>query len=74
MVVYIFVLRGGISEIELEDVLFCDDMVLDEVFVFWMLYIWCIFVLLLFWVKFDIEFFFVVYVENGICLLFWKYC
>lgn len=72
-VAYISASRGGISETELEDVLSCDDTVLDEVFALWTPHIRRIPASPLSRVKSDIESFLAVHVENGVRLLSWKH-
>lgn len=70
---YISASKRGISEAELEDVLSCDDKVLDEVFSSWAPPIRRIPPSLLARIKADIESFLAVHVENGVRLITWKH-
>lgn len=70
---YITASRRGISEAELEDVLSCDDKVLDEVFSNWTPPIRRVPPSLLARIKADIDSFFAVHVENGVRLMTWKH-
>ena len=70
---YISASKTGISESELEDVLSCDDKVLDEVFCYWTPPIRRLPPSLLARIKADIEAFLAVHVENGVRLITWKH-
>ena len=70
---YISASRRGIGEAELEDVLSCDDKVLDEVFSSWAPPIRRIPPSLLARIKADIESFLAVHVQNGVRLITWKH-
>ena len=70
---YISASRRGISEAELEDVLSCDDKVLDEVFSNGTPSIRRVPPSLLARIKADIDSFLAVHTENGIRLFTWKH-
>ena len=70
---YISASKRGISESELEDVLSCDDKVLDEVFCYWTPPIRRVPPSLLARIKADIESFLAVHVVNGVRLITWKH-
>ena len=65
--------RRGISETELEDVLSCDEQVLDEVFSLWVPHIRRMPASPLSRVQCDIDSFLSVHVENGVRLISWKH-
>ena len=70
---YITASRKGISETELEDVLSCDDKVLDDVFSTWAPPIRRLPPSLLSRIKADIDSFLAMHVENGVRLMTWKH-
>ena len=65
--------RRGISETELEDVLSCDEQVLDELFSLWVPHIRRMPASPLSRVQCDIDSFLSVHVENGVRLISWKH-
>ena len=70
---YITASRRGISEAELEDVLSCDDIVLDKLFSSWAPPIRRLPLSLWLRIKADLDCFLAVHVENGVRLITWAH-